>query len=677
MAWLALLLLGQAPDVDRKVSVETLGQSLPTVLSRLSSETGVRCVAVGSLARNTVVARLDYQPLRHVLDQLGAALTCSWRVVDGRVELFRTSAQVEALKKTERELRARQLAESIRLLQLEPFSETLAEGLAARSRTLEPRLRSVTRDASVAAEMKALFDSMPAGRGLIRAVRSLPTPQLLDMKAQDRKVFAFPANPVQSTLPTGKDILSAFNKERTVMFRVLQRDLAREREFVETLDPRASQFRLPSEAVKVIVAVNRGPEFRGFSVNVRFVDADGWPVAEASKTVEDEAKAEIDNLPEAGIVVDDELFRLNEEVSLRLGSRDRKSLLTAISNPQQHEPGSWYQGAALFDYARKANRQLVAALSDRSLRRLWLSSATPGRTLTAKELATRIAREWSLTSSYERGTWMVKPLEQLAAEREYLDRDLMSGAWQSVVSEGRYQISVAATYCAKAKSELIGAFAEGCYVTALTPPYSGNSVDEWLAWGQPNVPILRFVGRVPSQFMSSGRATIVGELPSTAREALDLWILKNAHGGAFGEQRDAEHPYDHITRLEPTEALPRGIPSDTRVRFTWFAAHYVLQRINGYPDALHIAEQAYYLLQSNVEAANFDAKTGRALRVEVLFSDGRQISHVLHETPPGVESTRNWRRVSDLPDEVLNVMRAEARRQEELGRRMGSAGPPP
>jgi hypothetical protein len=678
MVWLAVVLLAQGPDLDREIQLHSRGQSLPTLLKVISNDAGVPVTATGSLARNTVVVRLDPQPVRKILDQLGKALTCSWRVVDGkRVELYRTQAQTDQLKKIERDLRSAELKKSIAALELEEFSKAYAETLAQRARNLEPRIPTNQRDPAVGAEVQALIAAMPSGRGLTRVARSLPVDRLLQMPAQDRVAFAYPANPQQVALPNGKGILDAFNSERSTMFEVLREDLVREREFILSLDSRASQFRLTSPAVKVIAGVNRGPEFRGFYVTVRFVNSEGWTVAELSRTLSDEAKADAPELDDVVAEVSEESYRLNEELSLRGLGPTRDTLLPILANPLRNEPLSWYQGGLLFDHSERAKQPLVAVLTDRSLRRLWLSQTEPGRTAAGNQLASRLAKEWTLNSKVEGGIWYVRPQEQLAAEREYLDRDLMVKTWTSVLKEKRYLIPEAAAYNANAKSELLGTFAELCFVTALAHPYSGNSVDEWLTV-HPNAAILRFVGRVPAAMLEpEGRATAVGELPATARDALDRWLLRSAYGSSLGETSDADHPFDHIMHWEPTEALPRGVPQDTQVRFRWITSYFVLQRNHGFPFAAHFAEHAYYFLQWNGDAANFDSATGRALQVEIMFADGRRISSVLRETPDTMAGERNWRRLSELPNSVLEIMRAEARRQEALGNRQQSRNVPP
>jgi hypothetical protein len=60
-----------------------------------------------------------------------------------------------------------------------------------------------------------------------------------------------------------------------------------------------------------------------------------------------------------------------------------------------------------------------------------------------------------------------------------------------------------------------------------------------------------------------------------------------------------------------------------------------------------------------------------------MFADGRRISSVLRETPDTMAGERNWRRLSELPNSVLEIMRAEARRQEALGNRQQSRNVPP
>lgn len=459
---MAFLIIAQGPDLDREIQLHSRGQSLPTLLKVISNDAGVPVTATGSLARNTVVARLDPQPVRKILDHLGKALTCSWRVVDGkRVELYRTQPQTDQLRKVERDLRSAELKKSIAALELQEFSKAYAETLAQRARNLEPRIPTNQRDPAVRAEVQALIAAMPSGRGLTRAVRNLPVDRLLQMPAQDRVAFAFPANPQQVALPNGKGILDAFNSERSTMFEVLKEDLVRESEFSASgLDSRARQFRLMTPATKVIVSVVRTPHYRGFVVLVRFVDADGWTVAELSRVLSDEHTTEAPHLDEVTAEVSEENYRLAEAVSywgyLKPKPRER---LEKLANPVRNEPLSWYHGNLLYDHAERANRQLVAVLNDRSLRRLWLSLVAPSQSASGPELALRLAKEWTMNSDVRDGVWLVRSQEPLAAEREYLDRDLMVAAWTSLLEERRYLIPVAAAYCAEAQSELLGWFA--------------------------------------------------------------------------------------------------------------------------------------------------------------------------------------------------------------------------
>lgn len=678
MVWLAALLLTQGPDLDREVHLRTPGQSLPSLLKGISDETKIPISAVGSLAKNTLVVRLDPQPLRSVLDQLGKGLTCSWRVVDGqRIELYRTEAQTTHLRNTERALRSAELKKSIEALELEEFSKAYGETLAQRARNLEPRIGTNQRDPAVGAEMKALINAMPSGRGLVRVAKGLPVDRLLQMTATDRVVFAYPANSQQISLPQGRGILEAFNSERSTMFDVLKEDLVREAEFIWSLDSRARQFRLMTPATKVIAAVNRSPGIRGFVVLVRFVNADGWTVAELSQLLNEEPKADLAELADVTAEVKDDSYRLAEAMSYWGWNKPKPpELLQTVANPLRNEPLSWYHGSVLLDHAERARRPLVAVLPDRSLRRLWLSQTAPGQSVPASQLAFRMAKEWTLNSQVEGDTWFVRPLEQLAAEREYLDRDLMVTAWASYLKERRYLIPVAAEFNGQAKSELLGAFAEWAYVNTLAPPYAGNFPDEELT----DPTVLRFVGRLPGNFLAAeGREIAVGELPASAREALDRWLLKSAFVAQLGYTTSKDHPFPNVKESEPTEALPRGIPSDTRIRLSWVTAHFIMwKRIPDQPMMLAAAEYLYYFLQSNNQNAHFDSASGRALQVEVLFADGRKVTHVIRETPDYMTTERNWRKLSELPNEVLEVMRAEDRRQEALGNRVNvGSGPPP
>lgn len=213
------------------------------------------------------------------------------------------------------------------------------------------------------------------------------------------------------------------------------------------------------------------------------------------------------------------------------------------------------------------------------------------------------------------------------------------------------------------------------FVNAIAPAYYSNSVDEWLAL-QPETSVLRFVGRTPRSLLTAeGRETLVGELPANAREALGGWLLSGM--SMLGNRMDAAHPFGHITDVEPSEALPGGIPADTRVRFRWTTAHFVMQRRDGFPMMLSSAEGLSYLLRSNNQNAHFDSANGRALQVEVIFAYGRKVTHVIRETPDYMTTERNWRKLSELPNEVLEVMRAEERRIEALGTRVNIGGTPP
>lgn len=679
MVWLAALLFAQGPDLDREVHLRTPGQSLPSLLKGISDETKIPISAVGSLAKNTLVVRLDRQPLRSVLDQLGKGLTCSWRVVEGqRIELYRTEAQTTQLRNTERALRSAELKKSIEALELEEFSKAYGETLAQRARNLEPRLGMNMRDPVVTAEVKALFAAMPSGRGLARVAKSLPLDRLLQMTATDRVVFAYPANSQQVSLPQGRGILEAFNSERSTMFDVLKEDLVRESEFSAAgLDSRGRQFRLMTPATKVIGALSRSPGIRGFYLKVSFVNADGWTVAELSQLLNEEPKADLPELSDVTAEVTDDSYRLAEAMSYWGWTKPKPlELRQTVANPVRYEPLSWYHGSVLFDHSERSKRPLVGVLTDRSLRRVWMSQTAPGQSVPAKQLAFRMAKEWTLNSQVEGGTWFVRPLEQLASEREYLDRDLMATAWASLLKERRYLISEAAAYNARAQSELLGAFSEISFVIAVAPPDSDTAVDKDLT----DPTVLRFVGRLPGNFLAAeGRDIAVGELPANAREALDRWLLKSAYVAALGYTTSKDHPFPNVKESEPTEALPRGIPSDTRIRLSWVTAYFVMwQRIPNQPFMFAPAESVYYMLQWNNQNAHYDSASGRALQVEVHFADGRKVTHVIRETPDYMTTERNWRKLSELPNEVLEVMRAEDRRQEALGNRgnVGS-GPPP
>lgn len=677
---LAVLLLLQEPNLDQRVSLEEAAQSAPAFFSKLSERVGFEIAAPGTLRRNTLVIRFENTPLRTVLDRLADALSAKWQVVDKkRVEFYRPASLVKALRDKEDSDRKSAIQKALDAIELPELTEALAQKIAARARAFEPRVRTLGRDAEARLEQQAILDSMPAGRGAARIVKALPIERYMNMKVGERIVFASSPNQMQVALPNGRKLVDEFNAERGLMRQSMAEDLRRENEMVAYSDPRAGQFKLKSDAVKVVVGVTRSPEFRGFLANVRFVDADGWPVSTATTTVSDNVAVEPYKLDDVEVEIPESLYRLTEAIRSygRISREERQRAVSIMTDPARNDPQGWYHGEMILDYSRKSKKPLAATLSDRGMRRLWLIGSAPSRRLRADALARMMALEWSLSSGEKQGAIVALPSTPLAAESEYLDRDLMSQAFGQMLKEKRLSILDAAEYAGKTKSALAGQFAEWSIAGWSSPSGFGSPDQELVSnWFS----VVRFVGRVPGTYLAPGaRPVTVAELPAEAKMALKSWVIDVPFTQMFGEKRDAEHPYDHIAYIEPTEAFPNGVPGSTQVRFTWANSPLILIGNDvGLPPTMYPYKFLAYMLDPAYgKSATYDCVFGRSLKIDLLLPDGRTASEEIWEAPPASTEPRNYRKISELPANVLELMRAEYAKQQAFLSTLGTIKPPP
>lgn len=671
----------QGPDLDQKIALEEPAQSAPAFLAKLSKLTRCEIAAPGPLSRNTLVVRFDDTPLRVILDRLGDSLSAKWRVVEGKkVEFYRPASLLRSLREHEDAARKEAISKGLKAVEVPELTEALAAKIAARARAFEPRLRQVGRDPAARQERQALQDSMPVGRAAAKITQAVPLDRYLGMKVGERIVFSSSPNSMQISLPGGMSIVREFNTERAIMRRALADDLKREDEMLTFTDPRAGQFKLKSEAVKVVAGISRTPEVRGFLVNVRFVDADGWVVSSASTAVPDTVTGKPVDLEPVQVEVSDPNFRLTEAIRSfgQPSQEERRKAVAVLTDPNRYDPQGWYHGDLILDYSRRTKKPIVASLSDRGMRRLWLAMDTPAKSMPSKTLATLMANEWGLSLVEQKGTTIVSPVLHLTAESDYLDRAEMSLAFGKMVKEGRLAILDAAEYANSSKSALAGQFAEWS-IAGWGSPHGFGSPDQELvsSW----FATMRFVGHLPGASVSPGaRPLAVSELSPEARVALKRWIMDVPFTLMFGELRDAEHPYDHITRTEPTEALPNGVPGSTQIRLTWSESPLILIGNDvGLPPTMQPYKWlAYMMAPEYANDSRYDTVTGKSLKIDLIFPDGRTASEEVWEAPPASTEARNYRRLTELPAAVLSLMRAEYARtqaQHSIGGRL--ATPPP
>ena len=672
---LALLLLLQEPNLDQRVSLEVAAQGAPAFLSKLSERVGFEISAPGTLRRNTLVVRFEDTPLRTVLDRVADALSAKWQVVDKqRVEFYRPASLLKALQAKETAERRETIQKGMDAIDVPELTVKLAQAIARQAEAFEPRLMLTGRDAQARADRQLLEDAMPIGRAAGKAAKLIPIEAFLALRAGERVVLSSHPNRMQRPFPSGRKLVEEYNSDRTLMRAAMTEALQRENEMLAYSDPRWGQFRIKAPAEKVIVAISRNADLRGYFVSVRLVDREGWILGRAYRRLYDTPIVEPTTLTKGSVELPRPLIDLNRAVREIVLPELRAANLATTTSPATREPHSWLIGELILDFSRKTRQPLAAALSDRAFRQTYLFRVPDLQpSYPSDRLAQLLTRDWNASVSEREGCVVVTPRMPLSAEREYLDRKPLETALHKMIEGKRLAILDASEYAAAAKSELAGLFFEHLLVRA-TSPNAMDSPDSDL-FDTLQYPTARFVGHVPSTYLAQQTSTVsVIELPANARQALSDRIFFGDLGSMFEEKVDVEHPYSNIAYREPTAMLPEGIPGSTRVRFTWSSQPFIYTKFTG-GVSLHPYKWSYYYLD-RPDSWQVDVVTGRCLTVDILLPDGNVATDQLWEAPPAT-TERNWRRVSDLPAEVLDLLRAEKAKQASVQALQGGYKPPP
>lgn len=670
---LALLLLLQEPNLDQAISLEESAQSVGSFFHKVSERVGFEVSAAGSLKKNTLVVRFDEAPLRTVLDRVADALAAKWHVVDKKkVELYRTEEQTKALRTKEVADRKEAIQNSISEIDVPVLTEEMAQKIGARAQALEPRLPLIGKDPKVLKDKRALDGDMPAGRGAGKAALLIPPEMYLSLKPGERAVFSNRPNRLQKALPSGKKLVEEYNVERDFLRRAMADALMRESEMRLSVDPRAGQFRIKSRAERVIVALQRMPDLRGYMVSANFVDSEGWILGTGWRSINDSVPVaqpilEKVTLDLAKPFIDLNTFSFNSDV--------RSSVAATFCSPDRYDPHGWLPGELILDYARKTKRPLVAALSDLALRSVYLNSNPDVRpTYPSQMLAQYLARDWDTSVSEREGCLVIMPRMPLTAEREYLDRKLLQTALQAMLKEGRVSILEACKYAGSAESDLAGSFFEEVLVRATSP--NGSDSPDNIAFQAEQFLLERLVGRIPDAFLANEVNEVkVSQLSAEAREVLTKWLMEGWLAGLFDDKVDSDHPYSNIAFREATEMFPEGIPDATTIRITWSTQPFIYAKWNQ-----GVTLQPYKLVNNwadEPDGVDVDVVNGRCLSIEVKLPGGATVPADLWQAPPASNEARNWRKLSTLPGDVLAKMRTERARYSGLESTWGRYKPPP
>ncbi len=274
-------------------------------------------------------------------------------------------------------------------------------------------------------------------------------------------------------------------------------------------------------------------------------------------------------------------------------------------------------------------------------------------------MANLIAEFWDLKCT-EVGGWLVaKPNSPLVAEEEFLDRGPLERVLSSLISEKHLSLEVASAYAQQAISSQAGLQVEGRMVSAIVangPTALDSEMISFITY-----PALRLHSALTNEQKLRGECT-VRELTDSARAILTDWLFHSVIRTQTAEIKFShEQPFRTLALSEITETLPNGLSGDLKIAAKIEETPLIaikdgdVESVQPPPNVAFLVDPEF---APNVLA---EAVKARVLRVTLTLPGGLLVPVNVYESPPAKE--RKWGKISDLPSDVLDLLRSELRKQ--------------
>ena len=487
---------------------------LPQALERLSAATGRRLVCSTALRDEVVVARLMDADEARVLKEIATCLDARWDAQPSRVELVPDPQARRLREAAERKARtealAKDLAENLKpVLEHPTFGRAEADAFLKKKAEDEKAQAERERKGGQIELPESSDDPTPAARANLRLAKAIGPTFLASMQQGERDVFAEDPTPMQKEFSgTEVAILATYRREYAL------------------IDPK-------STLAKVRLMVYTDGE-GDTTLALIGLDAQGNPVDGDFLSLSGNSEME-DAAPEqspAGKPAEKPLDLPKETleflgVTARNAKRDAlfASWRPKFADPLVYEPTQWFPGTALIALAEAQNRNLIGALSDRSVQVL-----RPRGAITATSLLKALGRDAEV-----REGWIVVHPRVLQSRVSRADAKAL---FAKCVAQGGMDIDTASDWCARYPNSYPAVTWVGDGLTFATYRSSATFDPDSLAlWGS--------LSPTQRETLREGRPLPIATLARASQETAAEEVY-----WAVGIEGIAK---------EPTELLPRGI----------------------------------------------------------------------------------------------------------------------
>lgn len=579
MLALSLILAQASPVVTFKSPAAPLGK----VIAAISAQTKVPMSARGPIADEIVVVSVKDASMEEVRKYLAFACTGQWQQDGAAFVLVRDEPKAKIQEQEELARIAERFAKRIQ--------ENAAPVLSSPSMTAASAEKHLQQLAKINDQVKqnqgGAYDAVtlepggtPQERLMARVLLSLDPKEIASLPADSRSVYSTSPTRMQRQLPNGAmQSMGQFVTEYGIWQAVAERyrPTDPENQFVDFgfFGP------MKSRPAKAVLIATKWGDGLAVSFELKIVDSRGFVLASTAAGIDATGTASGKEDGQPSFVQGETPIQLSKDsievLTMRSGLQNptmgqtiRPELRAKLLKPEEFDPLLFGPSDFLLGIAEQEGRNLIASVPDSTFDlALGTTGATPSR-------ARQSLSSGETMTFTDDGKWTVATATWPAlARRRAMPRHLLGQLARELEKPGAGSLDALSRMAA----QLGGTSApqlSTAYVAMLQPAVAANL--DFSSWD-----LLRFYGGLTSAqkaAVSKGGDLAIGSLESNAKNALNRLVFFGTSAMPLGqfqmitetEPGSPQLDTSESIRMEPTEAMPDGLPPAGILRFEVYDA---------------------------------------------------------------------------------------------------------
>lgn len=687
MLAISLILAQASPAITYRAGAQTLGRAIAAI----AAQSKIPMIARGAIAEDVVVIAVKEAAPDELRKRIAAATTGQWQQDGNTFVLVRDETKARQQEQEELARMGERFAKRIQE-NARPVLDSPALTAAAAEKHLQQlaKINEQVRQQSQGVTLEGVNlepGGTPQERLMARILILMDPKEIAALPPDSRSVYSTSPTRMQRPLPSGAiQALGQFATEYGVWQSVAER--------YKPTDPE-NQFvdfgffgPLKSRPARAVLIATKWGEGLAVSFELKVVDERGRVLSNASAGIDATSSMVGKEDAEPTVVEGEKPIQLSKDsidvLTLRSGMLNpavpqtlRPELRAKLLNPEESDPMLFGPSDFLLGIADQEGKNFVAAVPDATFDlALGATGATPSRA----RLGLRAAETMQFSTD---GNWtLAGPLWPALSRRRHMPRHLLGQMARELEKPGAGSLDALSRLAVQLGGTSAPPLAMA-YIGMLQPAVSANL--DFAVWD-----LLKFYGALtPSQkAMPGGQAQLrIGSLETAAKGALTRLVFFSTTSVPLGqfqvitetEEGAPQQEMGESIKMEPTEAMPDGLPldgavilesNDASVAIGFGGGSFSAEDL-GTQLAMRERPEIFPFVSESPLPAKFTMAQRRTLMISMQL-EGQVISTYMLSDLRGTDST--WVALSGLPQAFRDQVERSKKEAREAFKNVGTNG---